>query len=112
MQALENYEKEISKAFEKIEKDLEKHKDIFKRLEDELVTVKTFEELDYTDALAEMRRVDSELYAAIRDAYDREQFSGNKDKHIQGVVAAVHAIYCLGYNSGLKEGARYAQESK
>lgn len=110
MQALENYEKEIGKAFEKIGKDLEKHKDIFKRLEDDLATVRTFEELDYTDALAEMRRQDSELYSAIRDAYDREQFAGNKDKHIQGVIAAVHAIYGLGYNNGFKAGAEYAQK--
>lgn len=93
MQALENYEKELQKAFAKIEKDLERHKDVFTRLESELQAVKAFEQQD------------SALYAAIRDAYEQEQFEENPDKHCQGVISAVNAIYNLGYANGFKAGA-------
>lgn len=107
MQALENLEKEMQKAFAKMEKDFENHAAVFKRLEDDVKTVKGFE---YTEALEAMRQHDSALYAAIRDAYEQEQFDGNPEKHCQGVIAAVNAIYNLGFNNGFKQGAEYAQK--
>jgi Skp family chaperone for outer membrane proteins len=110
VQALDNLEKEMQKAFAKMEKDLENHAAIFKRLEGDLKAVKGFE---YTEALEAMRQHDSALYAAIRDAYEQEHFKTNGDamnKHCQGVIAAVNAIYNLGYSNGFKQGAEYAQK--
>lgn len=112
MQAFENLEKEMRKAFDKMEEDFENHSAIFKRLEDDLKTVKVFEAQDYTEALANMRKHDSALYAAIRDAYEREQFDGNQDKHCQGMIAAVNAIYNLGYGNGYKDGAAAGKGTK
>lgn len=106
MQALKNYEKELRKAFAKMENDLERHKDIFKRLESELQAVEAFEQPDYAEALDNMRKRDSELYAAIRDAYEREQFDGNPEKHVQGIIAAIEAIYNLGFAQGFTQGAQ------
>lgn len=108
MQALLNYETEIKKAFAKMEKDMDRHKAVFERLEADLEAVKGFEQPDYTEALRNMREQDSALYAAIRDAYEQGQFDGNPDKHCQGVIAAVNAIYNLGYSNGFKQGAEYA----
>lgn len=112
MQALDNYEREIKKAFEKMGKDLDQHKAVFDRLVSDLEAVKGFEAPDYAEALDAMRKQDSDLYAAIRQAYIREQFDGNPDKHTQGVIAAVNAIYNLGYNNGFKQGAEYAQKGE
>lgn len=112
MQALDNYEREIKKAFKKMEGDMERHKDVFKRLEEDLKTVKAFEQPDYTEALDAMRKQDSALYAAIRDAYEQEQFDGNPEKHTQGVIAAVNAIYNLGFSNGFKQGAEYARKGE
>lgn len=105
MQALLNYETEIKKAFAKMEKDMERHKAVFDRLQSDLEAVKGFEQ---TETLEAMRQHDSALYAAIRDAYEQEQFDGNPEKHCQGVIAAVNAIYNLGYSNGFKAGAEYA----
>ena len=110
MQALENYEREIKKAFQKMEADMEQHKGVFKRLEEDLKTVKVFEAPDYTEALQMMREQDSDLYAAIRQAYIREQFENNPDRHCQGIMAAVNAIYNLGYANGFNQGAEDAQK--
>lgn len=110
MQALLNYETEIKKAFAKMEKDMDRHKAVFDRLQADLEAVKGFEQPDYTEALDAMRRQDSALYAAIRDAYEQEQFDGNPEKHCQGIIAAVNAIYNLGYSNGFKQGAEYAQK--
>lgn len=94
MQALENFEKEVGKAFEKMEADMEQHKEIFKRLEEDLKTVKTFEQHD------------NALYTAIRDAYNLDE------DHCQGMIAAVNAIYNLGFSNGFKQGAEYAQKGE
>ena len=112
MQALENYEREIKKAFQKMKADMEQHKGVFKRLEEDLKTVKGFEAPDYTEALDAMRKQDSDLYAAIRHAYIQEQFDGNPDKHTQGVIAAINAVYNLGFSNGFKQGAEYAQKGE
>ena len=112
MQALENYEREIKKAFQKMEADMEQHKGVFKRLEEDLKTVKGFEAPDYTEALEAMRQHDSDLYAAIRQAYIREQFNKDPDKHTQGVIAAINAVYNLGYGNGFNAGVEYAQIGK
>lgn len=112
MQPILNYETEIHKAFGKIREDMDRHKAVFKRLEDELATVKTFESADFKEALDAMRRRDSDLYAVILDAYNREQIDGNADQHCQGVIAAVNAIYNLGYGNGFKQGAEYARKEK
>lgn len=109
MQALLNYETEMQKAFAKIEKDIENHMDVFKRLESELEAVKLFEQQD-DKLIDEMRKHDSELYAAIRAAYEQEQFENNPDKHCQGMIAAVNAIYNLGYANGFKDGGKYARK--
>lgn len=111
MQALNNYETEIKKAFKKMKKDLEQHKGIFDRLEADLEAVKGFEQPEYAEALRNMRELDSELYKAIRDYYEQEHFETNGDamnKHCQGVMAAVTAIYNIGFNHGFKQGAEYA----
>ena len=113
MQALDNFENEIKKAFDKVNRDMERHKGIFARLEADLDAVKGFAEeelgqLDFTEALANVRRLDSELYTAIYNAYEREQFEGNTDKHCQGMIAAVNAIYNLGFSNGFKQGAEAA----
>lgn len=111
MQALLNYETEIKKAFAKMEKDMDRHKAVFDRLEADLEAVKGFEQPDYTEALRNMRELDSELYKAIRDYYEQEHFETNGDainKHCQGVMAAVTAIYNIGFNHGFKQGAEYA----
>ena len=102
MQALTNYEKEIKTAFDKMRADLGRHKDVFKRLEDDLATVKLFEQADHEEALADMRKQDSALYAVILDAYERE----GQDSYCQGMVAAVNAIYNLGYMNGCKDGMK------
>lgn len=110
MQALDNYEREVKKAFQKMEEDLDRHKDVFKRLEADLKAVKGFDAPDYTEALDAMRKHDSDLYAAIRQAYIREQMDSNPDKHTQGVIAAINAVYNLGFSNGFKQGAEYAQK--
>lgn len=112
MQALDNYETEIKKAFEKIEKDFERHKGVFKRLESDLQAVKAFEAPDYAEALkAEVER-DSALYRAIRDYYEQELFPENGsslEQHCHGIRAAVNAIYNLGFAQGFTQGAQEAQ---
>ena len=110
MQALLNYETEIKKAFAKMEKDMDRHKAVFDRLEADLEAAKGFEQPDYTEDLRNMQEQDSALYAAIRDAYEQEQFDGNPDKHCQGVIAAVNAVYNLGYAQGYTKGAQDAQK--
>ena len=113
MQALQNYETELKKAFSKIEQDLERHKGVFKRLESELEAVKEFESPNYTEALqAEIER-DSALYRAIRDYYEQELFPENGDsinQHCQGVRAAINAVYNLGFAQGYTKGAQDAQQ--
>ena len=110
MQALLNYETEVKKAFAQIEQDIDAHKDVFKRLESELDAVKLFEQQDNEVIIDEVRRHDSELYAAIHAAYEQEQFENNPDKHCQGMIAAVNAIYNLGYANGFKDGGEYARK--
>lgn len=68
--------------------------------------------VSYEEALNEMRREDSELYKAIREAYYREQFEGNTDQHCQGVIAAIHAVFNLGQSIGFKRGFEYAESNK
>ena len=102
-------EREIKKAFQKMEADMEQHKYDLKRLEEALKGLKA---PDYTEALNAMRKQDSDLYAAIRYAYIQEQFDGNPDKHTQGVIAAINAVYNLGFSNGFKQGAEYAQKGE
>lgn len=113
MQALNNFENEMQKAFGRMQEDLERHKGVFKRLERELQAVKEFESPNYTEALqAEIER-DSALYRAIRDYYEQELFPENGsslEQHCSGVRAAVNAIYNLGFAQGYTKGAQDAQE--
>lgn len=112
MQALQNYETELRKALNKLEKDYEQHKGVLKRLESELETVKESGP-NYTAALqAEIER-DSSLYKAIRDYYKQEFFPENGsslEQHCHGTRAAVNAIYNLGFAQGYKQGAQDAQK--
>ena len=57
--------------------------------------------------------LEGKLYNAIRTAYDREQFPENGDeidKHAMGLVAAVNAVYNLGFSAGFTAGARYVRD--
>lgn len=115
MQALLNFESELTKAFEKMQADFENHAAVFQRLEADLEAVKGFELQDYTETLAAMRKQDSKLYKAIRAAYEQEQFETNGDameRHCQGMIAAVNAIYNLGYGEGFKNGAAAVKEGE
>lgn len=56
--------------------------------------------------------LEGKLYDAIRKAYDQEQFPENGDevdRHAFGMIAAVNAIYNLGYGNGFVAGAKYGR---
>ncbi len=113
MQALNNFESEMQKAFSKMEEDLDRHKAVFERLERELEAVKGFEAPDYNQAIAAAVERDSTLYRAIRDYYEQELFPENGDsinQHCQGVRAAINAVYNLGFAQGYTKGAQDAQQ--
>ena len=58
-------------------------------------------------------QLDGQLYNAIREAYDREQFAENGDeidRHAFGLVAAVNAVFNLGHAVGFEAGARFVRE--
>ena len=50
MQALDNFENELKKAFSDMRADLERHMRIFGRLEEDLKTVKEFEKVKEPDS--------------------------------------------------------------
>ena len=56
---------------------------------------------------------ESTLVKLIRNYYLQEQAETNGDateQHICGVIAAVRAIYQLGYSQGFTAGAQYVRE--
>ena len=56
---------------------------------------------------------ESTLVKLIRNCYLQEQAETNGDateQHICGVIAAVRAIYQLGYSQGFTAGAQYVRE--
>lgn len=67
---------------------------------------------DYREALQAEMETESALYKAIRAAYIQEQTESNGDalqQHCSGIMAAVKAIYQLGYGQGFTAGAEYAE---
>lgn len=78
MQALINFENEMQKAFDKIQKDFDRHAAVFKRLERELEAVKEF--------------------AAEESCQGEEE--GQQD-----MKAAIETVYRLGYDAGYSAGA-------
>lgn len=68
---------------------------------------------DYREALRREMETDSALYKAIRAAYIQEQDDSNGDalqQHCSGVMAAIKAVYQLGYGQGFTAGAEYAEK--
>lgn len=62
-------------------------------------------------AVQDAIRQHSELYNAIKAAYEHEQHDGNPtdaDRHIFGVIAAVNAVYVLGLSTGYTQGYKAA----
>lgn len=59
-------------------------------------------------------QLDGKLYNAIREAYDVEQdiYSDEIDRHAYGCIAAVNAVYNLGYGAGFKAGAEYERSGR
>lgn len=52
-------------------------------------------------------QLDGELYRAIKDAYEQEQDAdpaSAAEKHAQGVMAAIKAVYMIGEAHGYTEG--------
>lgn len=70
---------------------------------------------DFRAAVRAAMQLDGQIYNAVRDAYNREQFDGNGDEidcHAYGVIAAVNAIYNLGHAAGFECGARFVREKR
>lgn len=71
--------------------------------------------MDTADVMQIMRddaERNSMLYKAIQTAYLQEQADSNGNglqQHCSGVMAAVKAIYQLGYGQGFTAGAEYAE---
>ena len=65
---------------------------------------------DFQTAVRAAMQLEGQLYNAIRDAYEVGQRANGDDidRHACGCIAAVNAIYNLGYASGFKDGADYA----
>lgn len=58
-------------------------------------------------------QLDGELYRAIKDAYEQEQDAdpaNAAEKHAQGVMAAIKAVYMIGeadgYTAGFQDGIK------
>lgn len=113
LQALVNYGSELQKARDRIEETNRTNEAVLSRLQNDLEAVRSFAEVEnYEDALRNMREQDSELYKAIRAAYLQEQTDENGDavdQHCQGMIAAIEAVYRLGYAEGFKAGAEAAE---
>ena len=116
LEALANYGRELQKARAQIEEANRTSEAILTRLQNDLSAVRDFAEEEagssYTEALRIMRQQDSELYRAIRAAYLQEQADENGDavdQHCQGMIAAIEAVYRLGYAQGIKTGAEYTE---
>lgn len=114
LEAIANYGQELQKARRRIEEANRAGEAILTRLQNDLEAVRAFaeEENGYTEALRIMREQDSKLYKAIRDAYTQEQFDENGDaleQHCQGMIAAIEAVYRLGFAEGFKAGAEEAE---
>lgn len=68
---------------------------------------------DYREALQAEMENHSALYKAIRAAYIQEQADSNGDtlqQHCSGIMAAIKAVYQLGYGQGFTAGAEYAEQ--
>ena len=113
LEAIANYGQELQKARRRIEEANRAGEAVLSRLQNDLEAVRAFaEEESYGDALRNVRQRDSELYRAIRAAYLQEQFDENGDavdQHCQGMIAAIEAVYRLGYAEGFKAGAEEAE---
>ena len=113
LEAIENYGQELQKARRRIEDANRTSEAILTRLQNDLEAVRGFAaEESYGDALRNMRQQDSELYRAIRAAYVQEMDDCNGDavdQHCQGMIAAIEAVYRLGYAEGFKAGAEEAE---
>ena len=115
LEAIANYGQELQKARRRIEEANRAGEAILTRLQNDLEAVRSFAEEEsgsYTEALRVMREQDSELYRAIRAAYLQEQDEENGDavdQHCQGMVAAIEAVYRLGFAEGFKAGAEEAE---
>ena len=69
---------------------------------------------NFGTAVRAAMQLDGQMYNAIREAYDREQFDENGDeidRHAFGLIAAVNAVYNLGYGNGYRDGAEYERTS-
>ena len=113
LEAMANYGQEMQKARSRIKEANRKNEAILSRLQNDFEAVKGFEEEErYGDALRNMRKQDSELYRAIQAAYLQEQMDEDGDaidQHCQGMIAAIEAVYRLGYAEGFKAGAEEAE---
>ena len=113
LEAIANYGQELKKARSRIEEANRAGEAVLSRLQNDLEAVRAFaEEESYGDALRNVRQRDSELYRAIRAAYLQEQFDENGDavnQHCQGMIAAIEAVYRLGFAEGFKAGAEEAE---
>lgn len=115
LEAIANYGQELQKARRRIEEANRAGEAILTRLQNDLEAVRGFAEEEsgsYTEALRVMREQDSELYRAIRAAYLQEQTDENGDavdQHCQGMIAAIEAVYRLGFAEGFKAGAEEAE---
>jgi hypothetical protein len=72
--------------------------------------------IDLQAAVRAAMQLEGQLYNAIRDAYEVEQrveANGDDiDRHACGCIAAVNAIYNLGYGNGFKAGAEYERSGR
>ena len=115
LEAIANYGQELQKARRRIEDANRAGEAILSRLQNDLEAVRGFAEEEgnsYTEALRVMREQDSLLYKAIREAYTREQDEENGDavdQHCQGMIAAIEAVYRLGYAQGFTAGSEEAE---
>lgn len=71
---------------------------------------------NFRAAVRAAMQLEGQLYNAIRKAYEVEQgltANGDEiDRHAYGCIAAVNAIYNLGYASGFKAGAEYTRNGR
>ena len=68
-------------------------------------------EFDLNEYERYVLQVDGELYQAIADAYEQEQQADPataEEKHVQGVMAAIKAVYMIGEAHGYTAGYQAA----
>ena len=70
---------------------------------------------NFNAAVRAAMQLDGQMYNAIREAYNREQFDENGDeidRHAYGLIAAVNAVYNLGHAAGFKAGAEFERSGR